>query len=301
MRKSDFSNTDKIVHNQNSKGDDNNNELSNLTHKLELAMENAHDEYDVEKIREIVEEIKKIQSLEYNFSSEDSLQEFHQTHYKKAILDKYSFDLLADESRSSANTKHTKNNSFKGIKAACIIFVLIFCVNTVTVIIADVSVFHAVIKWTEDVFNKKFNSTEGMIHESIIPVGKIAYDDYESIESQYAVTIFKPYYIPHGYELEYIQGYELDYQTDFYAVYSNGDNIISYNIILVNKNSIDYNLNIEKDSEPVEVYTLMDIDFYIFKNNNWFVASWDHMGVDYNIAGFSTKEEIIKFIDNLKM
>ena len=105
-----------------------------------------------------------------------------------------------------------------------------------------------------------------------------------------------PYYIPEGYSLNDFQSYQTPQGKEYYASFSNEDQLIVLHFTL-NQNEL--NAFFPKDENHVELYTVHGIEHYISTNEGLYRAVWANHEVICKIHGVETKEELLKIINSI--
>ncbi|WP_089283820.1 DUF4367 domain-containing protein [Anaerovirgula multivorans] len=281
-------------------------ELDRLEKLLQEQMKFIKDERDIDKLRETIGQMEEIEPIKVEISAKDFLTKFKKETLPKAKKAREDFLVL----------QKNKGNTIKPIlstKFYRVVFtsmMLLILLNMGTLVFAGINIFKPFITWTEETFIKKSVQTkqnDQRIDNSDIKVGEITdatlaegeYMDFESIEKEYNIKILKPSYLFEAYVVKSIVVSEFEESTEIFATYINENHELYYRISVFKSGNTPYNTVIEKSNEPVEVYRLNGIDYYIMKNIDVYVATWNENNADYLAMGFDNLSTVKMFIENL--
>ena len=105
-----------------------------------------------------------------------------------------------------------------------------------------------------------------------------------------------PTWVPEGYELEDIIVDETPMQRIYVAIFVNGEKTFRINI---RSHLLEESEKIEISNDPLEIYRVSDMEYYIFANANKLRVVWLDGSYECNISGDLTVEEIKKMIDSI--
>lgn len=105
-----------------------------------------------------------------------------------------------------------------------------------------------------------------------------------------------PAWIPEGYQLEEIMIEEDPVRKAYFAFYLNGEKALQ---ILVQTYQTTDSENIEVEKEPLEIYEVSGVQYYIVANDEQLRAAWTKDSYECYISGDLTIEEIKMMIDSI--
>lgn len=177
---------------------------------------------------------------------------------------------------------------------------------------ANDSISELLLEWTDDNLKistqRKRNDTTK--HNEITKSDSV-FKTFEELEkslkdNSVKLDVFKPSYVPEGYQLNDIS-VNYDMQVHITIRYINSsikdnEQSFTYSIYSVSSSKTDINSKLiqEKTSDEVEIYKALNgIEYYIFSNINWKVATFVKDYDIYSIYGLNDKIELKKIIDGL--
>lgn len=178
----------------------------------------------------------------------------------------------------------------RGLAAAAAVFAIVIA----TSLSADAwgfSPWDVIGKWTSETFHFGY-----ALHEETEPPKRPVHSMRELLETSNVTVPLVPTWIPDGYELYSSDCLETPKQTQFYWLLVRGDDVIA---IRIYEFWDGHPTQLEKSEETPEIYTVHDVDYYIFKNQDRLVAAWLQEGYECNISGYVTLEEMKKMIDSI--
>lgn len=172
------------------------------------------------------------------------------------------------------------------IYKTAIITILLFFTGTLTAKAFGFDLWHAVAKWTEDVFS--FSSKISNRQES---------NGLKEILDKYDINAkVVPTWFPNEYLFENVDIIETPLRTTIQSIYSHENDEISITIIsMVDHSSSVY----EKDSNDIIIYSSNKIEHYIMKNLDRTKIIWMVGNYECSITGNFAIKEAEKMIDSI--
>ena len=156
-------------------------------------------------------------------------------------------------------------------------------------------IWNAVAKWAKETFSFVANDTPEDTEPAIDDL-----QQYTSLQELLAetnrATGLVPTWIPDGYELVDIRFDENPIQKTYIARYDNGDAKLRISVksfIAADPEKVEVN------GDLLETYEVSGIEYYIFKNEQWYRAAWIKDSYECYISGDLSVEEIKLMINSI--
>ena len=270
--------------------------LATLKIELEKSMSSVRDEIDVEKIDAIVKEMETFEPTAFSTTSKERWEKFKENRFEKAVSEKPSLSEICEEKLdSNIPVKHRSTRILPKISFAAVIAIIILGISS-TVLLASIGVLNPIIEWAGQTLNKSYNVDKNDISD-------FAAEDsgYSEIEKAESLLILKPQYLPEGYVMGEIERVETPHQTIYMIPYAYNSSIITYTLKIMHAGEVASIIKIEIVPDYQKEINFNGVDFYVYKNTDWYGATWNQWNVDYTVYGFESEDEILKFIDNLEL
>lgn len=212
----------------------------------------------------------------------------------------YHPEITDDSSLASAKTfvdnKSRKGNWKRGLIAAAAMLVIVMSC-TLTADAWGYDFWDTVAKWTQETFHFGY---AGQIEETNVPTPESQYPFtslQEALDQCNITAKLVPTWIPDGYTEVQVHITETPKQNTLFAVYqSNNDSLL----IRISQYLDTHPFQIEQSSNLIEVYSVNDIDYYIFENNGQLKAAWIKDIYECFISGPVTPAELKEMINSIE-
>lgn len=216
--------------------------------------------------------------------------------------------LYPEEGTEDSNTEKEKIVSFKHrrklrtilVAAALIVVMVVFMLPAA---MGYTSFFEMVGQWTEDIFqfspNRALPPTGDKPVRNDVETEGIEYDSLQEALDAYGITdAIAPSSFPDEYVLDEVnvETFGDSRRIEISAFFVNKDKSFSILVIEQDNDSLS---KFEKDYKDVEIYTLNDVDHYIFENNGRLTAAWSTHSFEVSILSDLSVEEVKKMIDSV--
>lgn len=198
-------------------------------------------------------------------------------------------------------TKFTDKGAYRWVKAACIVFVMIFVfgLGVVTAEATGWSYSRKEFMYTDDEFSI-LRPEANNLRMLIFAKG----DDYTVPELEHVQEILLKgavdydvlvSWIPEGYTVIDTGGYAGRNQVNLEVVLSNGKNEITLRFVDFWAQGNVY----KKDEGKISIYETSGMKHYIMTNDEKWQAVWTNAHTECSISGVESKEELTKMIDSI--
>lgn len=204
------------------------------------------------------------------------------------------------EEENSSECLPKKSNRFtrwwpRRMIAAAAIFAIIVCVPVVAKSFSWKDIWNAVATWAKETFS--FVGSDNIDHSEPATEDTL---QFESLQQALAETdqsnVLLPTWMPDGYHLEAIKIDESPERKIFNALYTKNDQILR---IFVQTYLVFDPENIEIEDDPIEIYEVSGVKYYIFKNVNQLQIVWHTDSYECCISCELSIEEIKMMIDSI--
>ena len=222
---------------------------------------------------------------------EEALESFKRYYYPEISDDS---SLLS--ARTSVKGKTRKSNWKRSLIAAAAMLVIVMSC-TLTADAWGYDLWDTVAKWTQETFHFGY---AGQIEETNAPTPDYQYPCaslQEALDQGNVTEKLVPAWIPDGYTETKVDIAETPKQNTFFAVYQCNDNAI---FIRISEYLDTHPFQIEQSSNLIELYSVNDIDYYIFENNGQLKAAWIKGVYECYISGPVTLAELKEMIDSIE-
>lgn len=204
------------------------------------------------------------------------------------------------EEENSSECLPKKSNRFtrwwpRRMIAAAAIFAIIVCVPVVAKSFSWKDIWNAVATWAKETFS--------FVDSNNIDRSEPATNDtlqFKSLQQALIETeqenVLLPTWIPDGYILTNITVTETPEKKVYEALYAKNNQLLT---ILIQSYLLSDPANIEIAGNPIEVYEISDVKYYIFENVNNFQVIWKTESYECCISCELTIEEIKLMIDSI--
>ena len=156
-------------------------------------------------------------------------------------------------------------------------------------------IWNAVAKWAKETFSFVSNGN-GQDTETAADDARQYTSFQELLGKAGQRTDIIPTWIPDGYVLQDIRMDETPVRKIYFAYYTNGEKIIRISI----QSYIDADPEkIEINGDPLEIYEVSGIEYYIYKNDESYRTAWTKDSYECYISGDLTIEEIKTMIESI--
>ena len=152
------------------------------------------------------------------------------------------------------------------------------------------------VRWTQETFHLSSHTTDPSDNDPN-KNDSITYHGLQDALDEYDISLkLAPSWFPEGYEETDIRTQDTPKQRLFIASYQKNDNLIRIRIA----NYLDsYPVQIEQSTSLLEIYTIDDVDFYIFENEGQLQAVWINGQFECYLSGPLSLPEIKKILDSI--
>ena len=245
------------------------------------------DDSDVDEILYVMEVLakKRRQNGIAGKTALEAYQEFQQ-HYLPMVEEEKDIE--------SVSKRKATVIPFRRFAAIAASLVLVFTLTTSANAFGWKDIWNAVARWAEETFS----------FSTGVEVGEPATND-EYTYSSLADALSKdgrnadilPTWIPAGYELIDIIIDRNPIQESYLAIYENGESRLKVSIQLYLNT---YPENIEMSKDASEVYTVNDIDYYLFSNHKQNRVAWITNAYECYISGEISLDDLRLMIDSIE-
>ena len=222
-------------------------------------------------------------------SPEEALESFKK-HYNTEN------EISSDSERVPATPRRRSIGRWiQGLAAAAAIIVFVIG-GSITAQAMGFDLWEIIAKWTQETFHfgyaiQEIDDGEPSKERSV------QYSELSSILQDFEITLdIIPTWLPDGYEAVDVEVYEMPIQRHFVAIFMNGENMIKIQIKDYLGNSPE---QIEQSDELLEIYTINDVDYYIFANYDLLKAVWLIENYECYISGPLSVSDIKKMINSI--
>ena len=183
-----------------------------------------------------------------------------------------------------------------GLVAAAAVVVLLFG-TSLTANAFGFDLWEIIVHWTQETFHFGYSID---LHELSNPekIDIIPYSGLQTALDNFEVTQpLAPRWFPEGYTEVDVRTQDTPKQREFIAKYENGDKSIRIRISDYLDGSPE---QIEQSDDLIEIYTVKEIDYYIFDNNGVLQAAWTTEGFECYISGPISLSEMKQVIDSIE-
>lgn len=241
------------------------------------------DDSDVDEILYVMEVLakKRLQNCIAGKTALEAYQEFQQ-HY---------LPMVEEESKPKRKSNVIP---FRRIAAVAACLVLVFTLSTTAHAFSFRDVWNAVVTWAQETFSFSM----GVEVSEPLPSDTYEYCSFHDVLSGNGrdPTII-PQLIPEGYHLEDIVVERNPKQESYLAIYLNDNTMMK---ISVQTFLEDHPEQIEMSSDFSEIYTIDDIDYYLFSNLDQTQAVWSIDTYECYISGNLSIDEVKAMIDSIE-
>lgn len=179
--------------------------------------------------------------------------------------------------------------------AAAAVIALLVCIPLTARAFSWQELWNAVAKWAKETFS--FVSGEDTQVCEPETEDTLQYDSLQQLLSEArGEEDLVPAWIPDRYQLEEIVINEDPIRSTYFASYLNGEETLK---IFVQFYLTTDSENIEVEKEPLEIYEVSGVQYYIVANDEQLRAVWTKDSYECYISGDLTIEEIKKMIDSI--
>lgn len=179
--------------------------------------------------------------------------------------------------------------------AAAAVIALLICIPLTAKAFSWQEIWNAVAKWAKETFS--FVSDENTQDSAPEADDTLQYDSLQQLlfDARGEENLV-PSWIPERYQLEDIRVNEVPSRKTYIVLYKNGDDSLQ---ILVQTYQTSDSENIEVEKEPLEIYEVSGVQYYIVANDEQLRAVWRKDSYECYISGDLTIEEIKRMIDSI--
>lgn len=203
------------------------------------------------------------------------------------------------DSESAAVTRKQVNSSCwkRGLVAAVVAICILVVGNSITVNALGFDLWEIIAKWTQETFHFGYagqaNETNAPDTLDATPYAKLQ----EALDRLNIEANLVPTRIPNGYTEIDVKVLDTPKQRQFVAQYQCEADSIR---IRITDYLDSHPVQIEQSDSLIEVYSVADIDYYIFDNNGQLQAVWINGKYECYISGPLTLSEIKEMIDSIE-
>lgn len=209
--------------------------------------------------------------------------------------------LSEDESclkHTSEEKKFSKANRswLRRSLAAAAVIALLICIPLTAKAFSWQEFWNAVAKWAKETFS--FVSSDDTQVSAPETDDTLQYDSLQQLlfDARGEENLV-PSWIPERYQLEDIRADEEPSRKTYIVLYKNGDDSLK---IFVQSYQTSDSENIEVEKEPLEIYEVSGVQYYIVANDKQLRAAWTKDSYECYISGNLTMEEIKRMIDSIE-
>ena len=193
--------------------------------------------------------------------------------------------------------KPVRSNSpwLRRLTAAAAVIALVVCLSATANAFGWQDIWNAVAKWAKETFSFVSNGN-GQDTEPAADDAR-QYTSFQELLAKAGQNVdMIPTWIPDGYALQDILVDETPVRKSYFAYYTNGEKIIRISV----QSYIDADPEkIEINGDPLEIYEVSGIEYYIYKNDESYRTAWTKDSYECYISGDLTIEEIKTMIESI--
>ncbi len=215
----------------------------------------------------------------------------------KCFKEQYNAEEFFVSETENQPRKYNISSGWRRGLVAAIAVVMILAGGVVTASALGIDLWEIVAKWSKETFYFGYagQTDENMdSHEEVFTSYKGLYEATVQLGlEKYGI----PTWLPEGYREAKVETYDYSPTShEIHARYEGGDGPIS---ILITSFTPANQPQIERSSDLIELYTVNDIEYYLFYNNSRLVATWLTDSYQYTISGPISVEEMKNIIDSI--
>lgn len=243
------------------------------------------DDSDIDEIIYVMEVLAKIrrQNGIAGKTALEAYQEFQQ-HY---------LPMVEEENIESVPVRKETLVPFRWIATIAASLVLVFTLTTSVNAFGWKDIWDAVARWAGETFcfSMGVEADSPNVEDSLEYVSL-----QEALEENKKDSTIVPTWIPKGYELTEIHIDRTPVQESFIAIYLKDKSMLKIYVQLYLFESPE---RIELSEDVIEIYTVLDTDYFIISNNKLNQAAWTSGSYECYLAGDLSFEEIKQMIDSI--
>ena len=248
-------------------------DIKRLQEDLAKYMENIEDEFSLQKIDELTEQLKNMELMETHFNVREAKEDFFRDYLP-----------LAEQKENYAHQEYNaekKSGSRKKLKVALILAAAFVFVNGIVIAVAGMNVFEALFKWNDTSFQITVNDEYGK-NTSNIDKNNI-YDRegvvWADLEQEFGAEIPVISYFVDDMD---VISMELVREKLVYIEFSAFGEKYLYSI-----EKLDFNNGftaVEKiEGNPI-IYSYNGIEYYFIQNEKWLTIIWQYSNQLYTLS-----------------
>lgn len=208
-------------------------------------------------------------------------------------------DANIDKIISRRNQKFSIPKALRVAIAACIIFIVLFSVNMVSVSAFNIDLFNEVVQFGDNLIKFDFNKTEDPTIEL-----KTSIEDPYGLKAEIrklGINSMLPSYIPEGFELKAIEtdGIEDNRYNDLLLHYRKKKLILNIHITEYLDKIIE-NIGIPNEDGNLEQININGIDGFILSEDGWYKSIFSKDLVVYSISTNQDYDTLIKILGSFE-
>lgn len=208
-------------------------------------------------------------------------------------------DANIDKIISRRNQKVSIPKALRIATAACVIFIVLFSVNIVSISAFNIDLFKEVVQFGDNLIKFDFNKTEDPTIEL-----EISMEDPYGLKAEIGklgINSMLPSYIPEDFELKAMEtdGIEDNRYNDLLLHYRKKKLILNIHITEY-LDKITENIGIPSENGNLEQINVKGIDIFILSEDGWYKSIFSNGLVVYSVSTNADYETIIKVLGSFE-
>ncbi len=245
---------------------------------LEEELEKSYYDRDYDLIRELTRSLMIIEEKDIDIDIDSKID---------SIINEYE------------NRKRHRHKILRIPTVACIIFVIFFSINIVSMSVFNMDLFGEIIEFGEEIVKFDFNKQKDKFIELEIS-DKDPYGLKKEID-RLGISSMLPTYIPEGFKLINLESEKVEESSYTYLLlnYKKKKDILNFDIIKFDE-QISRNLGIPNENGNVQKLNINGIDVFIVSEDNWYKGIFSDGLIVYNVSSTLDYETFIKILESFK-
>jgi len=199
-------------------------------------------------------------------------------------------DNIETTSKPSTKTKIAFPRWLRSLTATAAVLSILL-VGSVTAQAFGLNIWEAMVKWTQETFH--FGEWGSSYTNDELPYSSLQ----EALIDDKITTLLVPNWFPDRFELVEIKVEYSPLQTEYNAIYTNGEQVLRITV----KDYLDeIPVYVEQNDGLIEKYEISGITYYLLENNKRTQAVWIVDSFECSILGDLTIEELKLMIDSIE-
>ena len=223
-------------------------------------------------------------------SAAEALESFKKNYYTET-------ETSSDSESATVTRKRINTGRWRrGLVAAVVAICILVIGNSITASALGFDLWEIIAKWTQETFYWGYEGQTGETNAPSAEFGRPCASLQEVLDDYEIQIPLVPTWLPDGYIEVDVSAEETPLQRRIVAKYQTGENTIRIRIV-------DYlsgaPTQIEQTDSLIEIYTINDVDYYLFDNEGQLQAVWIVDKIECYISGTISLSEIKEIIDSI--